>query len=749
MHLGFEGEGKGGVPASINPPYSPGFNRKPVERSGPTQFNTGPSESKGGRLMKITRIIHAPLIVLLLSAVAVAQVTQEQIAELEEIVVTATHKTRMLDTPASISIITARELEQMGVKNIVEALRKIPGVYDTSSKDAAISIRGTRSSMAGGPVILIDGVAQKIGDYRYDELSFIPVSQIERIEVLRSAGIAYGPGAARGVINVITKKGVKDKGFGFDGTASYGSWETTDDYVSLYGGVKKWDYLLSGAYYNTDGYEQEDEKRASILTKLGYNLSKKTRMGVRGNIIDRDSKSAYGFAKKKWQLDHFRRDIHFPKSATDPTLWWHTEKDQDVSSVALEFSHNMDALSLNSCVSWSGYEETYRDLHYLYIKPKNIYVDDKEQDAYNFTLSSNYNINWQDMDYVLSLGINYEDIDFHQDRIYPNNPAKDLSKYVFDIDETQYGLLWDNDFLLKEKWGLKVGVRVDKAKLKFKDRVPTKVDQERTMWSFAVAPSYHFSPSGNIYVSAGRNYWFPTPRYFAWAAERGGDLNKPEDLEPEESLTYEAGYKHMINKALQINLITFLTIYKDKFASFYDITGTWRGIKNLGDAEYKGIEFEGNGRLCQWFGYRVSGTYLDAQWTKGEARVYDHPSNTRVMRDLDGKEVDRIPKYTCVVGMDLYPLKGLKLSADVNYYGSYYVDYLNRIEYGARTTVDANLTYGLKNWKFWLLGKNIFDREVEAVINPTGRLTGPNGEPDNAYYVQDGRYFEAGVSYHF
>lgn len=127
-----------------------------------------------------------------------AQGDECEIHELEEVVVTATHKMKMLDTPASISIITAKELEEMGAKSIAEALRKIPGVIDKSAKDDAIAIRGTQSSMAGGPVILIDGVPQKIGDYRYDQFSFIPVSQIERIEILRSAGIAYGPGSARG-----------------------------------------------------------------------------------------------------------------------------------------------------------------------------------------------------------------------------------------------------------------------------------------------------------------------------------------------------------------------------------------------------------------------------------------------------------------------------------------------------------------------------------------------------------------------
>lgn len=678
-----------------------------------------------------------------------AQGDECEIHELEEVVVTATHKMKMLDTPASISIITAKELEEMGAKSIAEALRKIPGVIDKSAKDDAIAIRGTQSSMAGGPVILIDGVPQKIGDYRYDQFSFIPVSQIERIEILRSAGIAYGPGSARGVINVITKKGKRDKPLKFDAAGSYGSWNTHNEHVNLYGGINQWDYFLNLANYSTEGYEEEDQDRRSALLKLGYNLSDQTRIGIRGNFIKHEHHTAYGLWKKKWQLENYRRDIHFPKSETDPTLVWHNEREQDVSTIALEFSQKDERLFLNAIASFTDYDEEYRDMHTKFTSPKRVYFDDKDQGTYTFTFSAGYNLHFGIVNYTPCLGVNLEDIDFEQRRSYPNDPNKNTDRYDFDIEERQYGFLWDNDFLFGENWGLKIGGRMDRAKLEFEDKVPNKVDQDKTMYAWSGALCYYFSDKATVYVSSARNFWFPTPRYYAWAAERGGDLNRPEDLKPEKSLTYEVGYKHILHKAFNINLTGFSTKYKDKFASYYDTTGTWRGMKNIGGAEIRGLELEANGRVCPWFGYRLAGTYLKAEWTTGQMRVYEHPSNTKVIRDLAGYDIHGIPRYTYVVGLDLYPFKGFKCSIDINGYGSYNVDYLNRIEYGAKTTVDANISYTIKHWKFWLLGKNIFDEEIERVINPTGRLTGPSGEPDNAYYVQDGRYIEVGVSYHF
>ena len=58
-----------------------------------------------------------------------AQGEEDSTHELEEIVVTATHKTKMIDTPASISIITARELEEMGAKNIIKNGKENKMVY--------------------------------------------------------------------------------------------------------------------------------------------------------------------------------------------------------------------------------------------------------------------------------------------------------------------------------------------------------------------------------------------------------------------------------------------------------------------------------------------------------------------------------------------------------------------------------------------------------------------------------------------
>ncbi len=669
------------------------------------------------------------------------------IHKLEEIIVTSTSDTKLINMPASTSVITADDLEEMGAKSIAEAIKRVPGIIDKSSSKDNLDIRGTQLGMSGGPVIMIDGVPQKIGSSRYDYFNFIPVSQVERIEVLRSPGIVYGPGAARGVINIITKKGTREKPFNFDISGAYGSWETYDSSVNFYGGIDKWDYFLNATDYMTKGYEDEEENRDAVLVKAGYNFSNGTRLGIRANFITNEKENSYGLRKKKWHLHDFRDEKHFPKSKTDTTLYWHNEREQEETIFGVDFSQREKWFFLNSSVSWTGFSEEYNSMYEKFTSPKKVYRDDRDQDTLVFTLSGGPKIGSDAFIYTPSFGINIEDLRFEQRRSYPNNLTKSTDKYDLDIDERLYGFFWDNDILLWDTIALKIGSRVDQTDIAFKNNVPTKVHEKETLIGWVISPSYHFSEKGNVFFSLSRTFWSPTPQYYAWAAEKGGVENRPEDLKAERSLTYELGYRHLIHRTCNISLTGFHTNYKDKFLGYYDSSGTWLGYKNVGETVHQGVELEGDGRIFSWFGYRISGTWLKVEWREGKMKVREHPSNTSGVKNLRGYDLYGVPDYTYSAGCDFYPLKGLKCNFDVNGTGPYYVDALNRIEYGERTTIDAGISYKFKGVKLWILGKNILDKEMERAINSTGKLLA--GEYDNSYYVRNGRYVEAGLSYSF
>jgi iron complex outermembrane receptor protein len=553
------------------------------------------------------------------------------------------------------------------------------------------------------------------------------------------------------VINIITKKAKSQKPLAVNLSSSYGSWQTKNLSGNLSGRVKLWDYYADIARYDTDGYEDEAETRTAGLLKLGYNLSAQTRLGLRGSWLDSENESAYGLKKFDWQLENYRRDKHFPQSETDDDLYWHNFKEQDSSLYALEFSHKGPKLFMEGTVSYTHYDEVYHDTKDIYTTTRDSRgdVNDRDQDTKTASVSAGYHYDLNGIDYTPVVGLSFEEVTFKQRRTYPYDTDASRSTDAYDIDmaEYSYGFFWDNDFAFDDHWGLKIGNRIDKVDLTFENNTPWRFDTDETLWSWAVAPSYHINSQENVYLSVSRNHWFPSPQYYVWA--NNYDENDPENLKPEETTTYEIGYKHRMNKSLNVALTTYFATTKDKFAGHYNASGDYQGQKNTGDANTYGLEAEADGRLLEWLGYRLMAAYIQAEWQSGQARINEHPSNDDVIIDLDGKQVYGIPEWTGRLGLDFYLMKGLKASLDANYSGEYYMDYWNRLTYPSKTTVDASISYCWSKYKIWVLGKNIFDEEVERALNADGELTGPDGEPENSYYVQDGIYLEAGFSINF
>ena len=232
--------------------------------------------------------------------------------------------------------------------------------------------------------------------------------------------------------------------------------------------------------------------------------------------------------------------------------------------------------------------------------------------------------------------------------------------------------------------------------------------------------------------------------------------NLPQDLKPEESLTYEIGHKQRFGRWANLNVTLFYIEYKDKFAVFYDSSQSYAGYKNTGDSEHKGVELEMDGMLTNILGYRLAGTYMKAEWTSGRERVYTWETPTsRDFRDLKGYQLNRVPEYKYMIGIDIFPIENVRCNVDLNVTGPYWVDYLNRIEYDEKKTVDVGIRYERERWSIWLLAKNIFDEEIEAVYNSNGQLNTTaedialNGLYANDYYPRQGQYFELGGSIRF
>jgi len=120
--------------------------------------------------------------------------------------------------PASITVITDRQIRQMGAKDLSDVLRAVPGFDTYFSYNGAFlfGVRGGWRVPSNNVLIMIN--SHPINDVFGGSFSWVNetliIDNIKRIEFIRGPGSAlYGASAFHGVINVITKEAEDIDGF--------------------------------------------------------------------------------------------------------------------------------------------------------------------------------------------------------------------------------------------------------------------------------------------------------------------------------------------------------------------------------------------------------------------------------------------------------------------------------------------------------------------------------------------------------
>ena len=125
---------------------------------------------------------------------------------MEDVVTTATRTPLPLKkTPVITRVITARDLESRGVATIQEALEnELAGVeFHQAGYGTSLSFQGLDARYV---LFLVNGERMAGETYGNIDYARIPVSNIERIEIVRGASsVLYGSNAMGAVVNIITK----------------------------------------------------------------------------------------------------------------------------------------------------------------------------------------------------------------------------------------------------------------------------------------------------------------------------------------------------------------------------------------------------------------------------------------------------------------------------------------------------------------------------------------------------------------
>ena len=155
---------------------------------------------------------------------------------------------------ADTTTITEEEIKRAGLSSLSELLQRQPSIEISNNggqgKVSTFGIRGTSSTHS---IVLIDGIRINAATSGFTAIENIPLSQIEKIEILRGpASSLYGPDAIGGVIQIFTKKGLE--GFKPYIGIGYGRYNTSSLQTGLRGGDSQTTYAINFSGINTDGF---------------------------------------------------------------------------------------------------------------------------------------------------------------------------------------------------------------------------------------------------------------------------------------------------------------------------------------------------------------------------------------------------------------------------------------------------------------------------------------------------------------
>ena len=168
---------------------------------------------------------------------------------------------KIADAPASVTIITADDIQKYGYRNLADLLRSVRGI--NVSYDRNYSYAGLRGFSSTGDynsrfLIQVDGHRLNENIYGLAYIgteSQVDLDLVEKVEIIRGSGASiYGSNAFFGIINIVTKNSSK---FGQPQIAgSYGSYDSFKGRLSygrqLDSGL---DLALSGTGYYSKGQD--------------------------------------------------------------------------------------------------------------------------------------------------------------------------------------------------------------------------------------------------------------------------------------------------------------------------------------------------------------------------------------------------------------------------------------------------------------------------------------------------------------
>lgn len=616
----------------------------------------------------------------------------------ETFVITATKTLENIKkTGASVTVITNKELREMGAKNVMDALRRVPG-FDVTLNNLGwdvIEARGIKASFSDKILFMMNSHPANL-DIMFGGVSSLAgslvVENVKRIEIIRGPGSAlHGTSAFLAVVNIITKDAEDIDGI--EVTAGGGSFET-QRYNLLYGKtINGVDIAANLNFFDTNGFDGTVEEDAQTILDqvMGTNVSL-----APGPVNTWERKSDFELKLKYRDFEFFGKYILRDKgnfiglvSALDDSgsqnfdgyigrLIYTKDINKDFS---VETKIYRDFLSTSH--HWGVFPPGFAGIF-----PDGFNIRSGFKNAHNGgEIIGRYDINESNKLVVGMMGELQQqwDIEFDANHNPLTNAPLDsfqdvtgIANWNISFDRTVLAAYVEDIWDINDDWRLILGGRFDH----YSDFGNTFNPRASVIWSLNEDYTMRF-----LYGSAFRA---PTANEL-FSINNPAVLGNP-DLNPEEIDTFEFG----IDGEITDNLSSRITFFYNSFDEIIlpSVGDTVVDVyENVGDAEVKGIEFELKMRFEE-------GSYIGANYT------YQDTENGQT-----GQPMADTPAHKANI------MANLNISEYLNWYTSLFLKGKTPREVGdTREDVDG---YGVVNTAF--IVKNFFKKaeglEITMSIN--------------------------------
>ena len=654
-------------------------------------------------------MLMAALICGSFSFLNVASAEQMQTFEMDEFVVTAARtETRLVDTPANISVVGAEQIEAKKYQDMGEVLKDVDGVMvlDTGlgTKEKMIKLNGDDRVL-----ILVDGrrvgteMGSNAGGRGSVDMNQLPdTSMIERVEVLKGAGGAlYGSEAVGGVINIITKKADYTNGKVSLGFGSFGAEDKKIMYSARQG---KTGVTVSASQYEQDYYKYRDAK-TDTTKRWAYPTdfkNEKVSLNLTHELTDTTNLTVgYDYSKYEGMspsspLNDYYTTVFKQDKKTENVYakydWLLNGNDQGY----IQFYHNELKYNNVSVINYSGNS-------YGYMNEKTNGFDIQQAFTTSDTNKLVVGASWRESDVT----------------------AKGDNTYDEGVDNT--AIFVSDTWEFAPTWTLNAGIRYDDH---------SHAGDDTTM---SAGLNKKLNDDSHIYFNWSEVFRAPTTDDLFYHGEMAGmgPVNGNPDLKPETGETWTLGYATKINEKTNFGINYFESDLKDAINWNWvrdHETGDYEGFaENIDKQKKRGMEITLNHELNDNVSVNASYTYLLVEDYENGSYVRDrnyYPNVYRIgVNYKDGKWDTNVWLRSgsgCDTTVDAYPEWNL-----------YYAKYLDN----SFVTVDMSVTYKADdNFKVYAKAYNLFNEAYTDYVNAT------NGSYDSP---AQSRRFIIGAEYTF